>query len=88
MSTCLYLVIHSLGAWWVDCEGKPYGPCDTAEEAMRAAHKLIGLFCDPERHAEIWAPDESGKMRLVWAGKPNEAEGMAFRTEGDSELSH
>ena len=69
MSTCLYLVIKILGSWYVDREGKPYGPCETPEDAIHGAHKLIELFGDPERPAEIWAPDEAGKMHLVWSSK-------------------
>ena len=66
MSTCLYLVIKVRDSWYVDCEGKPYGPCPTKDEAIHGAHELVRVFGDPERNAEIWVPNEGGKMCLEW----------------------
>jgi hypothetical protein len=36
-STCLYLVLESRGAWWVDREGKSLGPYETRDEAESGA---------------------------------------------------
>lgn len=70
-STCLYLVLQSRGAWWVEREGKSCGPCDTKEEAEGSAFHLIELFGDPARPVEVWSPDDSGKMRMIWRGDVN-----------------
>ena len=68
-STCVYLVLESRGAWWVDREGRSLGPCSSKEEAVDAAFKIAQTFGDPERPAEIWAPGESGRMGLIWRGR-------------------
>ena len=43
-STCLYLVLESRGAWWVDREGKSLGPYKTRDEAESGAFHLIEVF--------------------------------------------
>ena len=65
-STCHYLVVLIDGSWWVDCEGKPFGPIISKEEAIASCVHLIELFSDPQRPADIWAPDETGRSKLVW----------------------
>lgn len=70
MPTCVYLVINSRGSWWVDRDGNSYGPCRTRQEAIQSAHVLAGVLRDSRHRAEIWAPDEGGKMRLIWRGEP------------------
>ena len=67
-STCLYLVLLSRGAWWVEREGKSLGPFDAQDEAQRGAFNLMEVFGDPSRPVEVWAPDDAGKMRLLWSG--------------------
>ena len=67
--TRVYLVIQIGEQWWVDLEGKSYGPCESKEDAEASAFKLIQLFGGPERRVEVWSPDGEGKMRLVWKGK-------------------
>ena len=74
-STCYYLVLQSRGAWWVEREGRSLGPCQTIDEAINSALSVVELFGDPQRPAQVWAPDHSGKMKLVWqraaAPQPN-----------------
>lgn len=67
-STCLYIVVRVGDQWWVDREGKSYGPCDTRNEAESAAFQLIELFGDPARPVEVWSPNDDAKIRLVWKG--------------------
>ena len=67
-STCLYLVLESRGAWWVDREGKSLGPYETRDEAESGAFHLIEVFGDPARPIEVWSRDDTGKMRLLWKG--------------------
>jgi hypothetical protein len=70
MKTCWFIVIESQGSWWVDCEGKAYGPVPTREQAVAEARKLVRIFGDPERRSDLWAPDDTGKLVLVWSGDP------------------
>jgi hypothetical protein len=70
--SCVHLVLESRGAWWVDREGRTLGPCTSRHEAIEAALQVVQTFGDPGRRAEIWAPDDSGKMALVWKGKPGD----------------
>lgn len=74
MATRVYIVIQSRGAWWVDLEGKPCGPCATRDEALHTAHQLVDLVemgLDP---VEIWAPDENGRQHLEWESRRMAAE--------------
>ena len=68
--SCVYLVLQIGGQWWIDREGKSCGPCQTKDEAEASAFHLLELFGDPERRAEVWSPDDDGKMRLIWKGIP------------------
>lgn len=38
----------------------------TKEEAISSGIHLISVLGDRDRPADIWAPDEAGKSRLVW----------------------
>jgi hypothetical protein len=67
MKTCWFIVIESQGAWWVDCEGRAYGPVPSKEQAAKEAIKLAKIFGDPERRSEIWSPDDDGKLTVVWS---------------------
>jgi hypothetical protein len=69
MSSCWYLVIESMGSWWVDCEGKPFGPFEEMDEATQGAIKLAEIFGDPDRQALVMAPDEAGHFHIVWEGE-------------------
>lgn len=70
-SACLYLVLQSRGAWWVDREGKSLGPYETRDEAESGAFHLIEAFGDPARPIEVWSRDDTGKVRLLWKGGIN-----------------
>jgi len=74
MKTRWFLVIWSSRQWWVDCEGRSFGPFDGAAEATVAAIRYAEVFTDDDRQSQVWSPDESGRMRQVWARqitKPN-----------------
>ena len=72
MKTRWFLVIWSSGHWWVDCEGRSFGPFDGAEEATVAAVRYAEVFSDNERDSQVWSPDDVGRMRQVWAGHARE----------------
>lgn len=67
MQTRWFLVIRSSGQWWVDCEGRSFGPFDGAAEATVAAIRYAEVFTDDDRQSQVWSPDETGRMRQVWA---------------------
>jgi len=69
MKTRWFLVIWSSGQWWVDCEGRSFGPFDGAAEATAAAIRYAEVFTADDRESQVWAPDETGRMRQVWAGQ-------------------
>lgn len=65
MKTCWFLVVQSMDQWWVDCEGKSYGPFETAQHATANAFRFAEIFGDVGRKAQVFAADEDGKMRQV-----------------------
>ncbi|WP_157959891.1 hypothetical protein [Devosia submarina] len=70
--TCCYIVVEITGTWWIDIEGKPFGPCEDREDAITCAFKLIEMFGDRTRPAAVYAPDENGRTRLIWKGQLEE----------------
>jgi len=68
LKTCWFLVVEVLGQWWVDCEGKSYGPFESAAEATSNAIRFGDIFGDAGRQSQVWAPDAEGRMRQVWRG--------------------
>jgi len=50
-------------------EGKPCGPCDTKQEAIECAFKLIDAFGDRSRPAAVYAPGDDGRTELIWRGR-------------------
>ncbi|MBN9317969.1 MAG: hypothetical protein J0I99_19690 [Devosia sp.] len=70
MKTCWFIVIESMGAWWVDCEGKAYGPFDSRSEAEGEAKRIAMAYGDATRRSQVYAAEENGAHRLIWSG-PN-----------------
>jgi hypothetical protein len=66
MARALYVVILSRGRWWVDFEGKAYGPFDTKELAGAEARHLAQYQAHSGRTAEVLVPDDGGRHRVVW----------------------
>jgi hypothetical protein len=67
MRNIWYIVIQSRGAWWIDREGKAYGPFDSQAEAIAAGPQFIELMGDPAHNNQLYVADESGKFQVVWA---------------------
>lgn len=70
MKTCWFIVIESMGDWWVDCEGKAYGPFDSRSEAEGEAKRIAMAYGDATRRSQVYAAEENGAHRLIWSG-PN-----------------
>lgn len=66
MATSWYIVIHSGGQWWVDHEGRPYGPYRSLAEASDGAVRLARLQGD-ERDWEVFAPGHDHRHRRIAA---------------------
>ena len=72
MKTSWYIVIESLGQWWVDHEGRSLGPVATKQEAGLYARRVAEVFGDRTVKREVWEPDEDGKLQLVWSLGPEQ----------------
>ena len=69
-----YLVVESMGKWWVDCEGRNFGPFEELSEATDGAIRLAEVFGEPEKQLQVMVPDGSGHFEIAWdseANKPN-----------------
>jgi hypothetical protein len=78
MRTCWFVVIRVKDIWWVDCEGKAYGPLESKEDAAIQATTLARTFADPTRRSEVWMPDDNGKQRQIWVGPTPARGGTAY----------
>jgi hypothetical protein len=70
MKTCWFVVIESLGSWWVDCEGKAYGPFENRDEAHGEAKRIAVTYGDKYRRSRIYSAEPDGSHKLIWSG-PN-----------------
>jgi hypothetical protein len=68
MTTCWFIVFESKRQWWVDCEGRAYGPLDSEGEAISYARKIAETYGDPKRQSLVWAPRKGGPPQLIWSG--------------------
>lgn len=66
MSRALYVVILSRGRWWVDFEGRAFGPFETKDLASAEAKHLAQYQAHSGRTAEVLVPDDSGRHRVTW----------------------
>ena len=46
MQSCWFVVIRTPSAWWVDCEGKAYGPFESRDEAQSQARRIAITYGD------------------------------------------
>ena len=67
MRTCWFIVIESMGIWWVDCEGKAYGPFTSKDEAKIEAIRIAITYGDADRRSEVFATEADGTPRRIWA---------------------
>ncbi len=68
MRTCWFIIFESMGSWWVDCEGKAYGPFHSDDEARSEAKRIAVTFGDETRRSQIYAASGGGGHRLIWSG--------------------
>ncbi len=70
MKTCWFVVIEVRGTWWVDCEGRAYGPLESKDEASVYAIKIAQAYRDPVRRADVYVHDDRGKLVLTQSIDP------------------
>ena len=75
MVTCWFIVIESERQWWVDCEGRAYGPLNNEDEAIHYARKISQIYGDPRRQSQVWVPRRGGPPELIWSGPKPEGLG-------------
>ena len=66
MRTAWFIVIESLDRFWVDYEGKAYGPFEDQAHAEREGQRLAETYGDRRRQIELWSPDRDGKLKRTW----------------------
>jgi hypothetical protein len=69
MSKALFLVIQSLGSWWVDFEGKAHGPFASRQDAALEARSIARFEAHSGRVSEVLVPDEAGKFWVIWSSR-------------------
>lgn len=67
MTKALFIVIKSMGSWWVDFEGRSQGPHETREAAAMEARSQAQFMSHMNRPAEVLVPDEEGRFWVVWS---------------------
>jgi hypothetical protein len=67
MQSCWFIVIESMGQWWVDCEGKAYGPFASRDEAQIEAVRIAITYGDRSRRSEVFVSEPDGTHRRIWA---------------------
>ena len=69
MQTCWFIVIEVGDKWFVDCEGKGYGPFAGKDDAILEGTRLARTFGEDSRQSQLWVKDTAGQPpRRVWEG--------------------
>ena len=72
MSTSWFIVVFSNEQWWVDHEGKPYGPYASIDEAREGAVRLARFIGD-DIEWEVFAPDAENRHVRIASRRQEEA---------------
>ena len=79
MARALFVVILSRNSWWVDFEGKAYGPFASREHAAEEARDLAQYSPHSGRESEVLVPDDSGRHRVAWTSGDEPQSGGSLR---------
>jgi hypothetical protein len=71
MARAVYIVLHSREKWWVDFEGRAFGPFSSKNTATMEAISLARFIAHTGRQAEVRAPDGSGRFPVEWESEPD-----------------
>ena len=62
-----HIVLMVCGRWWVDIEGKGFGPCVDQADACHMAINLAQTFGDDARRREVVLMRPDGGHSKIWA---------------------
>lgn len=65
--TAIYIVFQSLNRWWVDFEGKAYGPFNDPEDARKSGIEIARIFGDETRMREVVVMRDGRGHDVVWS---------------------
>lgn len=82
MPRSLYVAILSREKWWIDLEGKAFGPFQSLNEAKEEGLQLARFAAHTGKVSELLIPDENGRYRVVWASDAEPHAGL------DRKLGH
>lgn len=69
MGKALFIVIFSRDSWWVDFEGKAFGPFQNRELAALEARTRAGSISRLGRVCEVVVPDDKGQQWVIWSSE-------------------
>ena len=62
-----YVVVESPRQWWVDCEGKPFGPFSTTSPMQRMVRSSWPPHsADDDRRLQVMVPNGVGGFEIAW----------------------
>lgn len=81
MPSLLYVVIESLGQWWVDLEGRSHGPYPSKEQAIEEGRSLARFAAHTGKHSELLARNDGGRYVVLWdsSNEPHAAQDRQSR---------
>jgi hypothetical protein len=71
MARAIYIVLHSRHRWWVDFEGRAFGPFTSKEIARTEAISMARFMGSTGRQTEVRVPDETGRWWMEWESDPD-----------------
>jgi hypothetical protein len=71
MARAVYIVLQSRDRWWVELEGKTFGPFTSKNTATMEAISLGRFTAHAGRPAEVRVPDGTGRYPVEWESEPD-----------------
>ncbi len=72
MKPARYVIVQVREFWWIDFEGKPNGPFDSATEAVRNAIDIAHFLGDEERPQQVFVSIGGRKLQLAWSSEADQ----------------
>lgn len=69
MARALYVVIFSREKWWIDLEGRAFGPYESREQATEEGRQMARFASHSGQICELLRPDERGRYQVVWTSE-------------------
>jgi hypothetical protein len=71
MARAVYIVLQSREKWWVELEGKTFGPFTSKNTATMEAISLARFMAHAGRKCEVRVPDGTGRYPVEWESEPD-----------------